>query len=343
MNGPVRSLASFYARLTSARRRFYGSGGRTHRLHRPVISVGNVATGGRGKTPLVARIATLLVAAGERPAILSRGYGRRDRAPGVVVVSDGTHVLADLARAGDEPLMLARSLTGVGVFVSSDRFWAGSLAERQFGASVHLLDDGFQHVTLERDVDLVVVDPADEADTPLPAGRLREPLTAIARADAVIVPGASIVDARELAARLRVGKAFSASRAPAVPRLIEPWGAAVHVSRASPIVALAGIAGPSRFFEALERDGWILADRLAFRDHHDFTAADLARIATVVRRAGAALVLTTEKDAVRLLRWRPLPVPLAWMPLGVTIEPQDDFLDWVRHRLHQARTARRAS
>jgi tetraacyldisaccharide 4'-kinase len=340
VSGAAAILTALYTRLGSARRRAYGPAGRSRRLQRPVISVGNVAVGGRGKTPVVARIATLLVEAGERPAVLSRGYGRRDRVPGVVVVSDGTHILADLDRAGDEPLMLARALDGVGVFVSPDRFWAGSLAERRFGASVHVLDDGFQHVGLERDVDLVLVDPADEADRPLPSGRLREPLTTLVRADAIIVPGVPLLDARELAARWQVAKAFTVTRTPAVPRLVDPWGAPPRVPRSAPVVAMAGIAAPERFFDALERDGWTVRDRIAFPDHHRFKEHDLAKMAARVRETGAELVLTTEKDAVRLLALRPMPVPIAWVPVGVSIAPEDEFDAWLRHRLVQARTAR---
>jgi tetraacyldisaccharide 4'-kinase len=336
-------LAPFVARLGSARRRYYGRAGAAARLARPVVSVGNLAVGGRGKTPIVARVASILRDEGEHPAVLSRGYGRRDPAPGVVVVSDGTHVLADLPRAGDEPLMLARALEGVGVFVSPDRFWAGSLAERRFGASVHVLDDGFQHVRLARDVDLVVVDPADESDRPLPAGRLREPLTALSRADAVLVPDVPLAAARELAARWQVSKAFTATRSPAVPRLVEPWGALPRLPRSSPVIAMAGIATPARFFDALERDGWTLCDRLAFGDHHHFGRADLERLAARARETGAAMVLTTEKDAVRLLPWRPLPVPVAWVPIAVTVGPEDEFRAWLRHRLAQARASRAPS
>src|SRR5204863_6685133 len=125
----------------------------------PIVSIGNIAMGGRGKTPLVAHVARLLVAAGERPAILSRGYARADRADGVVVVSDGDHLQADVARGGDEPFMLARQLPGVAVLVAEDRALAGRLAERAFGVTVHLLDDGFQHLQLARDADIVLVDP----------------------------------------------------------------------------------------------------------------------------------------------------------------------------------------
>ena len=127
----------------------------------PVVSVGNIAMGGRGKTPLVALVAGLLVAAGERPAILSRGYGRRIREDGVVIVSDGTHVSADLDRSGDEPLMLARAVPGAAVLVCDQRAIAAALAERVLGATVHVLDDGFQHRSMRRDLDIVAMAPQD--------------------------------------------------------------------------------------------------------------------------------------------------------------------------------------
>src|SRR5579863_3672687 len=138
------------------------------RLDRPVISVGNLALGGRGKTPLVAHLARLLLAEGERPAILTRGYHRRHREDGVVVVRDAEIIRAGLDESGDEPLMLAESLPGVSVLVSDIRAIAGALAERALGATVHILDDGFQHRALARDVDLVVVTAEDFADRRVP-------------------------------------------------------------------------------------------------------------------------------------------------------------------------------
>ena len=122
-----------------------------------MISVGNLAVGGRGKTPMVAAIARALLAMGERPAILTRGYARAQPEDGVVVVRDPDGIRADLARAGDEPLMLARWLPGAAVLVSTDRYLAGRLAEHQFASSVHILDDGFQHLQLDRDIDIVMV------------------------------------------------------------------------------------------------------------------------------------------------------------------------------------------
>src|SRR5262249_45523942 len=151
------------------RRRWYARDpARTRRLVRPVVSVGNLRVGGSGKTPGVAHLARLLVERGERPALLMRGYAGARKAPGVTVVSNTQHLLADVAAAGDEAYMLARSLPGVPVLVGADRYLSGSHAEREFDVTVHLLDDGFQHLRLTRQVDLLLVDPGDLKDRVLP-------------------------------------------------------------------------------------------------------------------------------------------------------------------------------
>src|SRR5262249_36475033 len=145
---------------------------RSRRLSRPVISVGNLRVGGTGKTPVAAVVAQALLAAGERPAILTRGYARRAPADGVTVVSDGRTILTGVDAAGDEPLMLARALPDAMVLVGANRYLSGRLAEERLGATVHVLDDGFQHLELARDVDLLVVSEDDLNDQPLPFGRL---------------------------------------------------------------------------------------------------------------------------------------------------------------------------
>jgi len=303
-------------------------------LTAPVVSVGNLAMGGRGKTPVVALVARLLVEAGERPAILSRGYRRADPQDGVVIVSDGTHRRADLGRAGDEPLMLARAVPGAAVLVCEVRAMAAALAEVVLAATVHVLDDGFQHRSLERDIDIVIVSPADLRDRRLPFGRLRSPVAALRHADAVVVDGASAADV--------TGDLAAAIGTPAMPvltmvrRLGEPWwvdaagrGDALP-ARDEPIVAVAGIAAPDRFRTALDAAGWRVADLVAFPDHHAYGARDLRRI---VDAAAGRPVLTTEKDAMRLLPLRPLPVPVAAVPLLVDIEPPDVFRDWLLGRL----------
>ncbi len=304
----------------------------------PVVSVGNLAMGGRGKTPVVALVTRQLLAAGERPAILSRGYGRRQREDGVVVVSDGRRRLADLDRSGDEPLMLARMLPGAPVLVCEVRALAARLAETRLGASVHVLDDGFQHTSLARDVDIVIVAPADLRNRRLPFGRLRSSVTSLARAHAVIVDGAddpALRRAIEDAARPAMPAVFVLHRALGRPVAVEP-------ERAWPdgpgrVVALAGIAEPDRFAQALRRAGWDVGHTAAFPDHHRYRRRDLAAVAAAVARTGAIGVLTTSKDAVRLLPLRPLPVPVAAVPLEVSIEPAGPFADWLQERLREAR------
>jgi tetraacyldisaccharide 4'-kinase len=313
--------------------------GRQHRLRWPVISVGNLAHGGRGKTPLVARLARSLVAAGERPAILTRGYARRRPEDGVVVVSDGTHLLADVDRSGDEPLMLARGVPGACVLVCEQRALAGALAERALGATVHILDDGFQHLALARDVDLVIVTPGDLADRAVPFGRLREPVAALAAADAVIVDGPGpegpgLHRSAEPSAECPGPRAFRLVRTTADPVPLEPdrpWDAPDRR-----VIALAGIARPQRFVDALHGAGWTVAEALLFNDHHAYTRGDLARVAAAAARLKVP-VLTTEKDAMRLLPGRPLPFPAAFVPLDVTIDPAAVFDDWLAARLREAR------
>jgi tetraacyldisaccharide 4'-kinase len=335
------ALGAIYGRAARLRRDWYDRHpSARRRLTRPVISVGNLVVGGSGKTPVVAALARLLRAAGMRPAILSRGYARRTHSDGVVVVSDGERVLVGVESSGDEPQMLARALPGVPVLVSPDRYLAGTLAIRQFDAGVLLLDDGFQHLQLERTVDLLLASPADVTEDVLPLGRLREPLGAARSADAVLVHGDAAA-AEQLAQTLGVGAAFTV--APTYGKL-RPLTAGQPAGNDGPMVAVAGIARPERFFCALREHGHEVVRSVTFRDHHWFTRKDLDRIAAVARAAGATSLVTTEKDAVRL---EPLvraavsasspggQVALPWsvLPVDVEIEPRDHFISWLQARL----------
>lgn len=269
---------------------------------------------------------------GERPSILSRGYGRRDAADGVVVVRDPRGIRADLDRAGDEPLMLARQQEGIAVLVSASRYLSGRLAEHHFGCTVHVLDDGFQHFDLHRDADVLVV-ARDDIERPLtlPSGRLREPLDAAAACDAVIA-----LDDADAAAIARGRPAWRARRRQGPARLAEPMGAPIEPT-AGAAVAVAGIAQPSAFFGNLRAAGWTLARELPFADHYRYSPRDVAAIEEAARSSGASLVVTTEKDLVRLLPFRPFPLPVAFVPLSVEIEPAGTFDDWLRTRLQAAR------
>jgi tetraacyldisaccharide 4'-kinase len=299
-----------------------------------VISVGNLSVGGSGKTPIVELLARMLHGAGRRPAVLTRGYGRAHVTDGALVVSDGMRVCAELASAGDEPLMLARNLPGVVVIVSPDRYLGGRLAERRFGCDVHVLDDGYQHLQLARDVDLLLAGD-EEIDRPsvLPRGRLREPLDAARHAHALLWTGPAR-DARAGADLLGLAVAFDVRRTPGSLHGA-PFGD-VRPSAGARIVALAAVARPRPFIDGLRATGFDLAAEMTWPDHHRFTPRDVERVRAAVVRHGASGVVTTEKDMVRLLPFRPLPFAAAWQRLDVTVDPADGFDAWLKERLRDA-------
>lgn len=338
-------LSAAYGRATTLRRAWYGRAPhRSRRLGQPVISVGNLVVGGSGKTPLVATLAKLLLAASERPAILSRGYGRRDAADGIVVVSDGERVLATPSQSGDEPYMLASTLPGVPVLSSQDRYLSGCLAERHFGCTVHILDDGFQHVQLARDIDLLLMSKEDLDERLLPCGRLREPLSAGRFADALLVAG-SDDEVQAVAARVGAQTAFRVATRYLEARVLSLSHALSHVGpTGARAIAVAGIARPERFFGALRSLGWDVVREMTFRDHHWFTSRDIAAIESAAAAAGADII-TTEKDAVRVVHHvgahhagRALSGP-PWgvLPIEASVEPADRFASWLSDRLSAAR------
>ena len=269
-----------------------------YRLAGPVVSVGNLGVGGSGKTPVVQRVAELLRDAGEPVAVLSRGYGGRF-AGEALIVSDGTSVQASAAEAGDEPVMLARSLPGVVVAIGARRDAVGRAVEARFGRRVHVLDDGFQHLRLERDLDLVCLDVRDLEDQPLPAGRLRERPAALARAGLVLLTRLEAASEAELRVlETRVGP----ERTLRVERRVTGWTTTAGASGAPPKRAflLAAIARPERFERDVAAAGVAVTGRAFFRDHHRFRERELAAVAQQARLGGADAIVTTSKDAVRL-------------------------------------------
>jgi tetraacyldisaccharide 4'-kinase len=319
-------LHFLYSQFVRARRRYYERRPDIRRrLASPVISVGNLTVGGSGKTPIAAELARVLIQIGERPSILSRGYARQTPSEGVVVVSDGKGVRSDVAHAGDEPYMLACAVPGAAVVVCPSRYLAGRLAESQLGCTVHVLDDGFQHLSLMRNIDLLVVVPDDFADVrTLPSGRFREPLDAALSADALLVPlGASATPA-EMAERLNVKRTFGFERKIRTPA----------ADPGAPGFAFAGIAKPEGFFTDLEAAGWRLTGRRAFPDHHPYSSHDLHEIDRAARESGAAMILTTSKDAVRIPRDS---LSFVEIPLEISMDPA--FRTWLEQRLAEARAA----
>lgn len=327
-------LGAVYGGVAALRVRLYRSGIlASTRPRGPVVSVGNLSVGGSGKTPLVARIAVLAREAGMPVAVLSRGYRGAFRGE-ALVVSDGERRLADAVLAGDEPVLLARRLPGVVVAVGRRRDRVARAVEARFGPRLHVLDDGFQHLRLRRDLDLLCLDPADLDDRPLPAGRLREAPAAAARADAVFLVGASDGDRDALRARWSLlgerpvfrlrhrltGFTDLAGRPRPAPE--RPW-------------LLSGIARPGRFEAGVREAVAPPLGHSAFPDHHRFRPVELARVGRAALDAGADAVLTTAKDAVRLLDLPPAP------PFCVAeSEAQVDDESWLSARLAELARAR---
>ncbi len=323
------------------------------RLRFPVISIGNLSTGGAGKTPLTIALAQALSRRGFAVDVLSRGYKRQS------TLAARVDPAGTAEEFGDEPLLIARR-AGVPVYVAPQRYDAGFLAEsvgfeRAVGRGfipgnsaaesgralapevpctnpslapdstpqkmpLHLLDDGFQHRQLHRDVDILLIDRADWQDRLLPAGNLREDLRAALRTSVIAIPDGE----RELRSSLRTlgwnGPVWRIRRRMEIP-VVE-----------GPALAFCGIARPEQFFTGLEAAGMRLIGRRAFPDHYRYTSRDLEGLAAQARAAGGSALVTTEKDEVRLARLR-TSMPVVAAPLISEIECESGALDWMMAHL----------
>lgn len=287
------------------------------------ISVGNLTTGGTGKTPLVSLISEMLIDSGETVCILTRGYGRANPRKRVVV-SDGQAVLADAAEAGDEPAELAARLGGRAIIVAdTDRLSAGRWAVEKFGVTVFVLDDGFQHRRVERDLDIVCIDATDPCGGGriLPAGRLRESFDGLKRADAIVITRSDLVDdvsaiEERLRSRNTSAPIFRASTRISGLVSLEDFHAKTQRTQrgdknndqvrslvSAKCGAFCAVGNSDAFFKTVERylgDEGRVVSRKAFADHHSYTQADIDGIGKAAKESGAEFLITTAKDAVKL-------------------------------------------
>jgi tetraacyldisaccharide 4'-kinase len=310
-------LSSIYGAVTAARNRLYDNARLpVRRLRGPVVSVGNLSVGGAGKTPFVILLGEQLKERGVPFDILSRGYGRESR--GVrLVETDGTS-----RDFGDEPLLLTRRL-GVPVWVGESRLAAGTASEKKFGPQLHLLDDGFQHRALARAFDIVLLSESDAADRLLPAGRLREPLASLQRADAVVLT--------------------NASTSPVLPSQKPVWqvtrGLRLENPPSRPIV-FCGIARPQNFFSQVRAAGIEPAAEISYHDHHAYSASDVANLLALRSQHSANGFLTTEKDAINLgahsTRLQPLIIALVTLQFADPVDAVDTMLRIVAERSHRS-------
>jgi tetraacyldisaccharide 4'-kinase len=298
-------LSSLFELGVRARNTLYDLGiARSHILSGPVVSVGNLSVGGSGKTPFVLLLGELLKARDVKFDILSRGYGRKTR--GVALI-DPAGSPDDF---GDEPLLMARRLN-VPVIVGESRHAAGVFAEQKFGPQLHLLDDGFQHRSLARDFDIVLVTPEDVRDHLLPAGRLREPLTSLRRADAVVLSSGASPDAFPIDKQLlwRARRGIVPTNVPSRP------------------VVFCGIARPKNFVAQLRTAGIEPAAEAFFRDHHAYTERDIRDLLDLRERSEADGFVTTEKDAINLGGYLAALEPLAVVPVKMELTDAANAVD----------------
>jgi tetraacyldisaccharide 4'-kinase len=312
-------LTGLYGAATALRNTLFDGGVlRSRRLEQPVVSVGNLSVGGSGKTPFVIAFGELLKARGIRFDVLARGYRRKTR--GVLVVdTDG-----NAADFGDEPLLIARRL-GVPVIVGESRYDAGRVAEQKFQSQLHILDDGFQHRSLARDFDIVLMTERDFDDRLLPSGRLREPISSLQRADAIVLPQ----DFSELDVLLHPTiKSFASPG-----KLVWLMRREINVSaRLVAPVVFCGIARPQQFFTQVRAAGIAPAGEVEFRDHHRYDKGDIRSLLAMRGKLGAGGFLTTEKDAVNLGSLLAELQPLAVASLRLTINRPTEMVDAILAR-----------
>jgi len=309
-----------------------------------VVSIGNLTTGGTGKTPAVQWLAEWARGEGFRAAVLSRGYGGR-HGSSVLVVSDGKTVFAGPDAAGDEPYLLAKNLRGIPVLTAKKRYQAGLLAHRKYGCDFFILDDGFQHLTLQRDLDLVLMDAVKPFGNGrlLPRGPLREPINHLTRADVFVITRSheGVADKR-LSDLLPTGfphkplfRSTHQPRAVVFPHSDQVFGP--EFMKGKRVVAFAGIARPDVFKETLTELGADILLFKRFRDHHNFSEQDLFGLAGQKETLGADCLITTEKDWVRAEKILSHHSDAAYLTISFSLSPSPDaFLKMVKNVSRQA-------
>lgn len=332
-------LGALYAACSRARLMLYQAGVLpVHKINAPVISVGNITTGGTGKTPLVEWIARVVAREGRRTCILTRGYGRANpRAR--VVVSDGERIRAGAREGGDEPRLLAERLEGVAAVISdANRVRAARYAIAALGSQAFILDDGFQHLRISRDLNIVTVDATNPWGRArgFTRGWLREPLGGLARADLIVLTRAE--QAQDIASLKKQVERLSGSR-PIIIARTRSRGTYPLTAQADdlsdarslslPVAAFCAIGNPQSFFAQLRNEGYTLRYTRAFPDHHLYTQRDMDEIEREAEAIGASALLVTAKDAVklRLMRFR---LPCYVHEVEMEFDDESKLLDLIR-------------
>jgi tetraacyldisaccharide 4'-kinase len=346
-------LSAVYGRITGARLAAYQRGWfSVSKLAAPVISVGNLTTGGTGKTPLVEWVCRAIAAelvetegltAGGKVCVLTRGYGRANP-NSQVVVSDGTQVLADERTAGDEPLLLAQNLLGIAAVIANpDRVAAGEWAIENLQSEVFVLDDGFQHLRLARELDIVTIDATNPwgGGSLLPYGRLRETPAGLSRADCVVITRADqIEDLSSIKAAIeqQLGPSPIFSSRMVTTRVHRLDGENVEAKNfgSQPVAAFCGVGNPESFFKHLRREGWTPVFTRAFADHHNYSQSELDALVEDARGHGAAALVTTAKDAIKLSAFE-LKLPCFVVEVQISIDDDNRLRELIRAETNKSK------
>jgi tetraacyldisaccharide 4'-kinase len=331
-----RPFSPLYSLLMHLRSIFYQKGFlKQFKFEVPVISVGNLVLGGTGKTPLVYHIAGLLQQQGYKPAILSRGY-KGTATDAINIVSTASDILLGADEAGDEPRLLAEKLPGVPVITGRKRYATGRFAIDSFGADILILDDGYQHLALQRNIDLLLFNSQRGLGNGhvLPGGDLREPLSALDRASAFVVStlngpvsGSTANITSLLMTRYPEKPLFTASYQPDnfLLQLYKGRSETIPLDEIlpKPMYGFCGIANPDTFKTTLENSGIKLSGFKNFPDHHKYSPADTRQLLENARLSNAEGLITTEKDLVKLRHIFPAEITLLALPVRLRLS--DDF------------------
>jgi len=337
-------LSWLYAFGTMLRALMYRIGlFKTYRLPCKVISVGNITAGGTGKTPMTIYLARRLKAAGLKVAVITRGY--KGEAEGVVeMVSDGEGMLLQQRLAGDEATMLAMSLPGIPVVMGSDRYSAGTYAVQRFGPDVVILDDGYQHISLHRDLNILLLDamhPFGNGRT-MPAGYLREPAGAVKRADIVILTRADGIkaDASYLGIHRDIPVVRTAHRPKKLYRVWDGDEAEIETLSGNSVYAFSGVADPASFTLILKMLNAKITASSVYPDHHSYKEEDLTEMEARARETGAGFMVTTQKDAVKLAGLKRCMLDVYALEIEIeVVEGADALTDMLADRITAAGTA----
>ncbi len=306
---PLCLLSFFYGWVVSARLFLYARGiYKTHSLPCKVVSVGNITVGGTGKTPFVSLLSEMIKARGHRVAVLSRGYGGTFRGP-FSLVSDGRRILMDPQRAGDEPYLLAEKLEGVPVIVGKERWLSGTYAVNHFETKVVILDDGFQHLSLKRDLNFLLIDSSSPFGNGylIPRGMLREPLGQLSRADAIILTKVgesdNVNNLKQILMKIAEGRPcfqvdYIAGEIRCYNDKKQSWP--TEYLKRKKVLAFSGLAKPESFRRALWSLGADIVKVETFPDHHWYDQKDAEELWVKAAKLGADALVTTEKDSVRI-------------------------------------------